>query len=230
MPEEFDRDWMGFAMQLAVYAADGEGKATTWRVIQPGTAGSNEEALQLSMWREKKDDPAYTNDMAASVGWPLPHPETATALQLRAYDRERFYHGRIIRQRREAAILAPGDFPDVDTSYDPPIYMPTAAMPTTEAEPTGADAGMPSDSAAPASDAGSAAVAVADVAMNRDEQRVPVVGERVVVTRGGELRFMATVVQQVTDKSDDIVAHTAIVAIDGYQSGPLPALIVGWPK
>lgn len=119
-----DRDWSGFALQLVGWEFDKDGTPTAWRVIAPGSGGSVEESQAYEGWLTRREQPGWTNDAAASIGWPLPHPETATALQRRPYDRTRFEPGIIIRDAREAAILAPGDFPNVDTSVEPPVFYP----------------------------------------------------------------------------------------------------------
>lgn len=115
-------DWDGFALQLAVWSTDTKHTPLSWRVIAPGTSASLEERQTMDGYLAARDSGAYTNEAAASVGWPLPHPETASPLMLRKYDRKRFPPGMVTSNRLEAAILAPGDFPDVDTSVEPPRY------------------------------------------------------------------------------------------------------------
>lgn len=115
-------DWDGFALQLAVWSTDAKHTPLSWRVIVPGTSGSLEERQTMDGYLAARDSGAYTNEAAASIGWPLPHPETASPLMLRKYDRKRFPPGLVTSNRLEAAILAPGDFPDVDTSVEPPVY------------------------------------------------------------------------------------------------------------
>lgn len=181
MPDE-TKDWSGFAMQIAVHPESGfgpKGEPLGWRVIAPGSGGTPEEAANYAAWERWKAEslpkyaaPWHGNAWAAYNGWPLPEPHTGTdGLDIRKYDRARFPAGRIITDRREAAIFTPGEpwAQDVDTTVDPPVFK--DAPPTVEPSPDTSPVPEPTGSQAVTPAGGPPSPA----------RRVPKVGDRVVI-------------------------------------------------
>lgn len=211
------RDWSGWPMQLAVWTRDGQTmEPTSWKVIEPGKSGSAEEAASYESWQQVLSRGTLTNDSAASSGWPLPDPYHATALQKRAYDRVRFSPGRIITDRREAAILAPGDFPDVDTSVDPPVFQPkdeaSAAEPTVEEPVTSQAAGE--------------VVGVGQAVNVELSRRAPKVGDHVVIETGG-LHHQGVV----ASLADNGYGDTSPVVGIATENGAIAwGYVVGWVR
>lgn len=107
---------------LAVYEWGPDGTPTKWILVEHDKSGSQEAAQAFEGWTRARDGGTLTNEHAAAVGWPLPHPDTATTLQRRPYDRARFSAGQVISDPLIAAIFAPGDFSHVNTSVDPPVF------------------------------------------------------------------------------------------------------------
>lgn len=181
---------------LAVYERGPDGKPTKWVLVEHDKSGSKEAAQAFRGWTCARDGGTLTNEHAASVGWPLPHPDTATPLQRRPYDRDRFAAGQVISDPRVAAIFAPGDFPDVDATRDPPEYYQRAS-----AEPP-----VPTQThdSPPSEDTPNAPPLVAS-------QRAPQIGDRVVVaaTWGGYADGVVSALSQ-----DAAGARTGIVRLE----------------